>query len=137
MNSYLKEMAEHGYRPDTIGRFHMTMIPYLIRRAAPATDDLVVDIGAGQGHGLIPLYKAGYRNLVAVDREETNFLFFQRVYGIGTVSCDIEKERIALPDCSANVILCTHLIEHLAKPDNLLREALRILKPGGSLFLVT
>jgi ubiquinone/menaquinone biosynthesis C-methylase UbiE len=47
--------------------------------------------------------------------------------------------RFPLPDDTFDAILCEHLIEHLPEKDglSLLREALRVLKPGGRIRVVT
>ncbi len=44
-------------------------------------------------------------------------------------------DNIPLPDQSFDVVLCTQTIEHVANFQGLLREANRLLKPGGTLFL--
>jgi SAM-dependent methyltransferase len=44
-------------------------------------------------------------------------------------------DNIPLPDHSFDVVLCTQTIEHVANFHGLLREAFRLLKPGGTLFL--
>ncbi len=137
MSSYLQEMAESGYGPNAIGRFHRHMMPWLLRRHGVGPAETVVDLGAGQGHGLIPLYQAGWRDLVAVDREELNFPLFRTRYGMRTLRCDIAAENLALDDASADAVLCIHVIEHLAAPAALLTEAWRVLRPGRCLFVVT
>ena len=40
-----------------------------------------------------------------------------------------------LPDNSFDVILCTEVLEHTPEPIEALREMVRILKPGGRLFI--
>jgi SAM-dependent methyltransferase len=44
-------------------------------------------------------------------------------------------DAIPQPDASFDVILCTQTIEHVANFSGLLREAYRLLKPGGTLFI--
>jgi len=135
--SYLKEMAEQGYNPDQIGPFHEFMIPWLLSSNNIAKNECVVDIGAGQGHCLIPLFRKGWNQLVAVDVEEHNFSFFREKYGISPVLCDMESQRLNIGSGSAQAVLCFHLIEHLHNPRNLFIEIHRILKSNGKLFLVT
>ena len=137
MSGYLREMAEGGYSADKIDPFHRFMVPWLLSWSGVAKDELVFDIGAGQGHSLIPLYNAGWSNLVAVDVDDLNFSSFRETYGFRTQRCDIAQESLAFEDGCASAVLCFHLIEHLPDPENLLSEIYRVLKPGGKLFLVT
>ena len=50
---------------------------------------------------------------------------------------DIRSEiyNIPLPDASADIILCTQVLEHLKYPVRALKEMHRLLKPGGRLYL--
>jgi len=133
---YLREMAEGGYDPLAVGPFHRFMIPWLLEREGVDRGARVVDVGAGQGHGLLPLRAAGYENLVAVDRDPLVFGTFQEL-GIDTRTWDASEGRLPLEDGSAGAVLCMHLLEHLRDPTNLLTELHRVLAPDAPLFLVT
>lgn len=135
--SYLAEMAAGGYDADAVGPFHLHMVPWLLARAGVRRDATVVDIGAGQGHGLIPLRRAGWTDLVAVDREELNFARFRDELGARALCCDVATEPLPLDSASVDAILSLHLIEHLHDPALLLGECARVLRPDGCLFLVT
>ena len=135
--NYLREMAEQGYNPQNIDSFHEVMVPWLLSFNGVSKDGTVVDIGAGQGHALIPLHRNEYKHLVAVDIDDFNFDFFERKYGFKTIQCNIASQPLELKSSSVGAIIALHLIEHLRDPANLLKESHRVLKPGGKLFLVT
>ncbi|MEH6590846.1 MAG: methyltransferase domain-containing protein [Halioglobus sp.] len=42
---------------------------------------------------------------------------------------------IPLPDDCADLIICTEVLEHVPSPEDLCREMLRIVKPGGKLVI--
>ena len=50
---------------------------------------------------------------------------------------DFESDALPIRDCSVDVVTATSLIEHLHSPKLMLEEALRALKPGGAIILVT
>lgn len=48
--------------------------------------------------------------------------------------CDLEQP-LQLADSSADIVVCSHILEHLRNPENVLGDAVRILKPGGLLLV--
>jgi 2-polyprenyl-3-methyl-5-hydroxy-6-metoxy-1,4-benzoquinol methylase len=44
---------------------------------------------------------------------------------------------LALPDAAADLVTCLAVIEHVERPDVLLAEARRVLRPGGTLVVTT
>ena len=50
---------------------------------------------------------------------------------------DFEQEKLPWPDGSINAITCMHLVEHLQNLDSLMREAARLLAPGGRIYFET
>lgn len=48
--------------------------------------------------------------------------------------CDLEQS-LLLPDSSADIIVCSHILEHLRNPSDALDEAVRVVKPGGLLLV--
>ncbi len=134
---YLHEMSQRGYSRENIGLFHKYMIPWLLSNHHVAKDEGIVDIGAGQGHCLLPLSENGWLKLTVVDVDDYNFQVFKNKYGFNVLKCDISSEKLSLEDSSQGAVICFHLIEHLLAPDNLIKEARRILRPGGKMFIVT
>jgi SAM-dependent methyltransferase len=54
----------------------------------------------------------------------------------GAVSFVIgQAEELPLPDSAADAVVCLCAIEHIPRPEDALREVVRILKPGGMLCI--
>jgi SAM-dependent methyltransferase len=88
---------------------------------------LVLDAGAGEGR-YRPLFSAA--RYVAADLAVGDPDWDYR-------GLDAQTDLGALPfrDGAFDHVLSTQTLEHLADPDRFLREAARVLKPGGTLFL--
>jgi SAM-dependent methyltransferase len=100
-----------------------------VRRSAPlaAPGACVLDAGAGE---------CVYRPLF----EGRRYLAFDRGVGdpgwnYGALNARADLERLPLQDGSIDFVLCTETLEHVARPDRVLAEFGRVLKPGGALAL--
>jgi len=113
------------------------MVPYILKQIGVARDELIVDVGAAQGHGLIPAYCAGYEKLAAVDIDPWNFSLFEDRYRIRTFRCDVERESLPFRDGEVSALMCLHLIEHLQSPRLFISEVYRVLRPKGRFVIVT
>lgn len=51
--------------------------------------------------------------------------------------CDVENKRYPFLDNTMTVIFIKSVIEHIQNPDNMITEALRVLKPGGQIIILT
>jgi 2-polyprenyl-3-methyl-5-hydroxy-6-metoxy-1,4-benzoquinol methylase len=81
----------------------------------------IVDLGSGAGH------------FVQCCREEE-----LEATGIDIADgVNLERDPIPVKSSSADVVTAISVIEHLVSPANLLSEALRVLRPGGALILVS
>lgn len=94
-----------------------------------------IEIGALHRPSNVPHLKVKY-----VDRMTREDLFKQypELIGYDVVEADIldDAERLAtIPNESQDFVLANHVIEHMANPIGALEHWLRVLRPGGRLFL--
>jgi SAM-dependent methyltransferase len=89
-------------------------------------EDVVFEFGAGAGWNLGRLRCA---RRIACD--VSDFLAGQ----LAAVGIEFVGVASAVPDASADVIICHHALEHLTNPANALRQFARILKPEGTLIV--
>ncbi|MBI4709170.1 MAG: class I SAM-dependent methyltransferase [Candidatus Portnoybacteria bacterium] len=102
------------------------MMKFIISQVKGVEFDVAIDLGAGRA----PYRKfIRCRKYIAIDKGSSNNLenFIQADLGQG----------IPLEDNFADLVLATELLEHIKKPEFLLREVNRILKQGGRLILTT
>jgi 2-polyprenyl-3-methyl-5-hydroxy-6-metoxy-1,4-benzoquinol methylase len=98
----------------------------------------VLDVGAGAGVFSIALARLGF-DVTATDLvpEGTPELHFFRKFGCAFVPTNLDEGRLPFSNEAFDAILCLHVIEHLRKPLLALVEFKRVLRPGGTLILMT
>jgi 2-polyprenyl-6-hydroxyphenyl methylase/3-demethylubiquinone-9 3-methyltransferase len=110
----------------------------LLRRWLPGSWDgrTVVDLGSGGGLLAVPLAALG-AIVVGVDRAR-RALDEARRHG-GTTYCGVAGDlmRCPLPAGAADVVLLADVLEHVEDPAAAVREAARLLRTGGHLFVNT
>ncbi|HEX7645394.1 MAG TPA: methyltransferase domain-containing protein [Burkholderiaceae bacterium] len=107
--------------------------PWVSREPAPSA----LDLGCGRGEWLEVLREAGYAPS-GVDLDEGMLAGLCR-RGFDVRRMDALQALRATPDASLALVSAFHLVEHIPFDDvrALIREALRVLKPGGLLILET
>ena len=98
----------------------------------PGGDDaLLLDLACGAG--LLAPHVRGYRH-VGLDLSAAA-LSQARDHGVAGVRGDVL--RLPFADQVADVVVAGEVLEHVADPARLVREACRVLRPGGTLVLDT
>lgn len=132
-------MPRLSFRPRELRRrFYAPGFPGMFDRfqeaigAAVAAGSLVLDVGCGRGRtflyrGRLPPVRVVGLDLSPHARDNPNVDSQVR----GTV------ETLPFPDATFDAVLCTHVAEHLPRPEAAFGEMARVLRPGGRLLVLT
>ncbi|MFZ3578932.1 class I SAM-dependent methyltransferase [Virgibacillus sp. DJP39] len=103
-------------------------------------DDIVADLGAGNGYFTIPIATGTNNTVHAVDIEPKmldmlkEYAAKEQLDNINYVVSDLED--IQLVDSSVNKVIVSLVIHEVANLETALTEIKRILKPGGELLMI-
>ena len=101
----------------------------LITRHEPLEGRMVLDVGAGQEQFGRRFVDRGAR-YVAVDLERESLS-----PGPGNGAVMGRGEHLPFPDGFADIVMSNNVMEHVTRPGVLCDEMLRVVKPGGLLFI--
>jgi SAM-dependent methyltransferase len=101
-------------------------------------DGVMLDFGCGTGHWLVALKQRARpgQRFIGIDASE-GAIDKLRSQGIEAYVGDDQVLEDELAENSVDVILLTHVIEHVPDPKRTLRRLARVLKPGGVIHGVT
>lgn len=123
-------MANQEVVPISIPGIHQAFWPYFLE-CTKGEQVKVLDCGAGHGAFTKKLFEAGY-DVEACD-------LFPEIFYYDKVKCEKADVTSSLPfsDRAFDAIVAMEIMEHVQDHDVFFKEAFRILKPGGSVFIST
>jgi ubiquinone/menaquinone biosynthesis C-methylase UbiE/DNA-binding transcriptional ArsR family regulator len=131
MRAYFNELAGKFGRQYVPGRSWKGMAEMLLKLMPPL---VIADLGAGEGT-LSQLLAQRAQRVIAVDNSENMVAFgtdLARKHGLANLEYrrgDLEK--LPIDDASVDLAILSQSLHHAAHPQEAVREAWRILKPGG------
>lgn len=143
-NGYLNNKFGYHHEPCLdAGKFILRILPpffcamwdYYARNLPPPVpgSEKLLDVGCGSGDFLVRAGEAGWQ---AEGLEpDPNAVCVALGRGLRVLQGDLDHA--LFPDNHFDVVTLCHVIEHVHNPVNVMKECLRILKPGGLLWLST
>ncbi|MBI4502344.1 MAG: class I SAM-dependent methyltransferase [Gemmatimonadetes bacterium] len=99
----------------------------------------LLDCGCGPGF-LLRFFEEWFRDvqLIGVDLDRLSLRYAQRqIRAASLIRASVSGGGLPIADRSCDVVVALHVVEHLAEPDAFLRDARRVLAPGGMIMLAT
>lgn len=98
-----------------------------VKNSKAQFDDAILDVGCGNGSLLTQLYKIGFRNLTGIDP------FINEGHDYGAIK--ILKKEIHDLNCSFDLIMMHHSLEHMLQPLKALQKAYSLLNKNKYLLV--
>ncbi len=120
-----------------LGRLPKTIYPARLTRRLAETvygrPGRLLDVGCGRGEYLQEFVRLGFSG-VGVDSAASSAGF--------AADCEIKTlnldwQAFPFPDASFDYVFSKSVVEHLHRPEAMIAECLRVLKPGGTVVLMT
>jgi SAM-dependent methyltransferase len=136
-----ERMAEDAYQSSAgdhlIYLLHVATYDWAAERTAGAR---VLDFGTGTGYGAARM-AANAASVTGVDVSEAAVKYARTRYPVANLDFQkispVEDAPLPFPDDSFDVVTSFQVIEHVPSAAAYLAEAKRVLKPGGTLLVVT
>ena len=105
-----------------------------VTRGFKPEDGLLIELGAGTGATAIPLHRKGYQ-VLAVDAAQGMLAKLQGNEPAIPILCADAVQPLPLDAGCARCVLISQALHHMSDHEAVIREAWRLLKPGGRLFI--
>jgi len=136
VRAYFDELAGRFGRHYVPGRSWKALAEMLLKLLPPMR---IVDIGAGEGT-LSLLLAQGAERVIAVDNSEQMIAYGREAAakaGVKNLEYRLgDLEELPLDSNSVDLALFSQSLHHAIHPQNALKEAYRVLRPGGKLFIL-
>lgn len=131
MSKYLEVVYNQKTKPYT--DYPRQLCEHLFKRFDMKKGDKLLDIGCGRGD-----FARGFKNLglqvFGIDREIGDL---EMLKGIEVKSLDFEKDSFPFNSETFDFVFSKSVIEHLWNPEHFIKECYRILKPKGTIVVMT
>src|SRR5262245_30713666 len=95
----------------------------------PANVMRVLDVGCGAGSNARILQAQGIEvTAITLSNEEARLA---APFCVRTLVVDVENDPLPVTEQRFDLILCSHVLEHLARPSRTLRRLSELVRPGG------
>ncbi|GFK94169.1 putative S-adenosylmethionine-dependent methyltransferase/MSMEI_2290 [Fundidesulfovibrio magnetotacticus] len=130
----LAAQAKAAYRFDAASLGHKDRAIAAFLRALSLPGKRCLDVGPGTGRWLRFLQAEGAGPLCAADIS-AEALALAAPLCEKVQKLDLERDVLDFPDASFDLAVSFEVLEHLADPDNYVRELRRVVRPGGSILM--
>lgn len=115
---------------------HEAVYRWVAQQPALVRDATVVEAGSGEGYGADLLRAAGARMVLALEHDEVTARHSASAYpSVATARANLAA--IPVAHATADLLVCLQVVEHLWDLRGFLRDAVRVLRPGGTAVVST
>jgi SAM-dependent methyltransferase len=124
----------HGATPDSLLALHDAGYREVVARLGTGT---IVDVGCGVGDETARLLGPG-RTVVGVDYSAATVVDTgARFHDPNLLFAGMDGARLGIRDRAVDAVVSSHIIEHFADPRGHVAELARVLREGGTAFVIT
>lgn len=128
-DEYLQQQLSNTQFEGDHGVYAAGVIDYVARLTRGLSfDATILELGCGDGTGLKHFRALGYSRVLGLDIADHKLV---RALGVGFPVLKADMHALPLPGGCCDAVLSAHTLEHAIDPVGVMREACRVLRPGG------